>query len=69
MLAWIYDRRCRVFLWTKLYIKSYLVPARLRHAVDILLVRVAATVHDTVTIAVTASETGAPLVRDIPVAL
>lgn len=52
-----------------MYIKSYLVPARLRHAVDILLVRVAATVHDTVTIAVTASETGAPLVRDIPVAL
>lgn len=30
---------------------------------------VAATVHDTVTIAVTASDAGAPLVRDIPVAL
>jgi hypothetical protein len=47
---------------------SYLVPARLGHAVDILLVRGTAAVDNAVAVTIAVANTAAPAVGDITVA-
>jgi hypothetical protein len=51
-----------------LFGSAYLVPTGRRHAIDILLVRIAAAVYDTVAVAIAIVHAGAPLICDIPVA-
>lgn len=49
--------------------KTYLVPAGVCHAIDILLVRGTSAVYNAVAIAVAVVDAGAPFVRNIAVAV